>query len=61
MKNLALKIAKILKKKFYFKYINSPLGGTKLRYPSIDKIKKIGFKPKYNLINGLKKTIKSYK
>lgn len=61
MKNLALKIGKIFKKKFYFKYIDSPLGGTKLRYPSIDKIKKIGFKPKYNLINGLKKTIKSYK
>ena len=35
-------------------------GGTPIRCPNINKIKSIGFKKKYNLISGLKKTIEWY-
>jgi len=32
-------------------------GGTKLRVPDINKIKHLGFKKKFNLNKGLKKTM----
>jgi nucleoside-diphosphate-sugar epimerase len=35
-------------------------GGTKIRCPDISKIKKLGFNPKINLIEGLKRTIAWY-
>jgi nucleoside-diphosphate-sugar epimerase len=57
IKDLAYKLSKILKKKIILK--KSPLkeGGTKIRIPDIKKIKKLGFKQKYNLTNGLKEIL----
>ncbi len=57
IKELAKKISFIFKKKIIIK--KSPLkkGGTKIRIPDIKKIQKLGFKPKYLLNKGLKKTI----
>ena len=36
------------------------LGGTKRRCPSISKLAKLGYKPKFSLAEGLKKTINWY-
>ncbi len=60
MKKLLKNILSIMKKNYKIK--NSPiaLGGTKIRNPSIKKIKKLGFKPKISLKEGLKKTINFY-
>ena len=57
IKDLAYKLSKIFKKKIILK--KSPLkeGGTKIRIPDIKKIKKLGFKQKYNLTNGLKEIL----
>ena len=42
---------------------NKPIayGGTTIRCPDITKIKKLGFYPKINLLQGLKRTIAWYK
>tara|TARA_B100000963_G_C22614261_1_gene666500 strand:+ start:803 stop:1753 length:951 start_codon:yes stop_codon:yes gene_type:complete len=60
IKFLTNKISKILSKKI--KIISSPIqkGGTKIRLPNILKIKKLGFKQKYRIVEGLKKTISFY-
>ena len=60
IKFLTNKISKILNKKI--KIISSPIqkGGTKIRLPNILKIKKLGFKQKYRIVEGLKKTINFY-
>ncbi len=60
IKRLVLKISKILKKKIIIK--RSPLrkGGTKKRLPDITKLKKIGFKQKVKIDQGLKKSIDYY-
>ena len=60
IKFLTNKISKILSKKV--KIISSPIqkGGTKIRLPNILKIKKLGFKQKYRIVEGLKKTISFY-
>jgi len=60
IKFLTNKISKILNKKI--KIISSPIqkGGTKIRLPNILKIKKLGFKQKYRIVEGLKKTISFY-
>jgi len=57
IKDLANKLAKIFNKKIILK--KSPLskGGTKIRIPNISKIKRLGFKQKYNLKKGLLKTL----
>ena len=55
--SLAKHIAKIYDKKISLKKTALRKGGTKIRLPDITKIKKLGFKPKYNLKLGLKKTI----
>ena len=57
IKDLANKLAKIFIKKIILK--KSPLskGGTKIRIPNISKIKRLGFKQKYNLKKGLLKTL----
>ena len=46
-----------MEKKIILKKTSSPKGSTKIRVPNIDKIKKIGFKPKFNLDDGLKKIL----
>lgn len=60
IKRLVLKISKILKKKIIIK--KSPLrkGGTKKRLPDITKLRKIGFKQKVKIDQGLKKLIDYY-
>lgn len=60
IKSLAFSIAKILNKKI--KLVCTPLqeGSSKIRLPDISKIEKLGFKQKYNIISGLKKTINFY-
>ena len=54
IKDLAYKLSKILKKKITLKKISLAKGGTKIRVPNINKIKKLGFKSKFNLDKGLK-------
>ena len=58
IKDLAKKIAKIIKKKIEIK--KSPLkkGGTKIRLPNTKKIKMLGFKTKFSLDSGLSKILK---
>ncbi len=53
IKELAYKLAKIFKKKIKLKKTSLAKGGTKLRFPDITKIKKLGFKQKINLNSGL--------
>ncbi len=57
IKKLALTISKILNKKISFKKTPLRKGGTKIRLPDIKKIKKLGFKPEYNVAKGIKKII----
>ena len=57
IKDLAFKLSKIFKKKIFLKKTSLAAGGTKIRIPNINKIKKLGFKYKFNLNKGLKKTI----
>jgi len=59
--DLALKISKYLKKKIILKKTRIARGSPKHRCPNIKKIKKLGFKQKYNIEYGLKKTISWYK
>ena len=58
IKNLVNKLSKIFNKKIVLRKTSLQKGGTKIRIPDISKIKKLGFKPKFNLSTGLKKTIK---
>jgi nucleoside-diphosphate-sugar epimerase len=55
--DLAKKILKLLNKKLKIKKTPLKKGGTKIRLPDISKITKLGFLQKYNLDEGLKKTI----
>ena len=55
--NLANLIAKILRKKIKFKKIKILKGSPSIRCPDINKIKKLGFKYKISLKNGIKKVI----
>ena len=57
IKDLVFKIAKILNKKITIKKTPLTKGSTKIRVPNINKIKKLGFKPKFSLDMGLKKII----
>ena len=54
---MAYKLSKIFKKKITLKKTPLAKGGTKVRLPNINKIKKLGFKPKFNLDKGLRKTL----
>jgi len=58
IRDLAYKISKIFKKKIILKKDFSVKGGTKIRIPNISKIRKLGFKPKFNLDVGLRKILK---
>ena len=58
IKNLVNKLSKIFNKKIVLRKTSLQKGGTKIRIPDISKIKKLGFRPEFNLSIGLKKTIK---
>ena len=58
IKNLVNKLSKIFNKKVILNKTSLQRGGTKIRIPDISKIKKLGFRPEFNLSTGLKKTIK---
>jgi len=53
--NLVKVIMKSLKKKLLVKNKKKRIGGTNRRVPSIKKIKTLGYKPKINLKNGIKR------
>ena len=57
IKDLAYKLSRILKKKIILKKTALAKGGTKKRIPNINKIKRFGFKPKFNLDKGLRKIL----
>jgi dTDP-glucose 4,6-dehydratase len=57
IKDLAKKISKIFNTKIKLKKIKINAGGTKIRCPNINKLKKLGFKPRINLDKGLEKII----
>ena len=58
IKDLAYKLSKILKKKIILKKTPLAEGGTKVRIPNINKIKKLGFKKKFFLEKGLREILK---
>ena len=58
IKDLAYKLAKIYKKKIVLNKTSLTKGSATIRVPNINKIKKLGFKAKYNLNKGLEKIIK---
>ena len=60
IKNLAKKMSNILKKKILIRKGRIAKGGTKNRCPDIKKIKKLGFRQKILLEQGLRKTIDWY-
>ena len=57
IQKLANIISNITKKKIKIKYKALKKGGTKIRLPNISKIKKLGFKPKIGIEEGLKKIL----
>ena len=61
IKALAIKISKIFKKKIQLNKMPIKKGGTKIRLPDIKKIKKLGFKQKFSLTQGLRKIIRTQK
>ena len=60
IKDLAFKLSKILKKQIILKKTSLTKGSTKIRVPNVNKIKKLGFKPKFNLSEGLKDILRKY-
>jgi len=61
IKRLAIIISKIFNKKIILTNTKIAQGSTKRRCPDIFKIKRLGFKQKYNLNLGLRKTVNWYK
>ena len=57
IRDLAYKLSTIFKKKIVLRKTSLAKGGTKIRIPNINKIKKLGFRPKFNLDKGLKKLL----
>ena len=57
IKDLAYKLSRIFKKKIILKKTPLAEGGTKVRVPNINKIKKLGFKSKFYLDKGLRETL----
>ena len=57
IKDLVYKLSRIFRKKIIIKKMALAKGGTKIRVPSINKIKRFGFKPKFNLNKGLRKML----
>ncbi len=60
IKNLVKEIIKFSKKKMIIKGSKEKLGSPSRRCPNISKIKKLGFNPKIDLNDGLKKTYEWY-
>ena len=60
IKYLANKISKIMEVNPKYKYSKIAKGGTRFRCPNIKKLKKLGYRKKINLSEGLKKTINWY-
>lgn len=59
IKKIVQLLQKIFKKRVNIKHTPLRSGGTKKRCPNIDKLKKLGFKQKITLYEGLKKIIQS--
>ena len=59
IKDLAFLVAKLFNKKIKIKSSQLKKGSTKIRVPNINKIKRLGFKKKYNLKTGLNKIIQN--
>ena len=57
IKDLANKLAKKFRKKITLNRTSLTKGSTKIRTPNINKIKKLGFKAKFNLDKGLSKLL----
>ena len=57
IKDLAHKLSKIFNKKIILKKTMLTKGSTKIRVPDIRKITSLGFKPRFNLSKGLRKTL----
>jgi len=57
IEDLAFKLSKIFNKKIKLKKTSLRKGSTKIRIPDINKIKKLGFKPKFNLKKGLEEIL----
>ena len=57
IKDLAYKLSKIFNKKIILKKTLLTKGSTKIRVPDIKKITSLGFKPRFNLSKGLRKTL----
>ena len=57
IKDLARKLSKIFNKKIILKKTLLTKGSTKIRVPDIRKITSLGFKPRFNLSKGLRKTL----
>jgi len=57
IKNLAYKMAKLYNKKILIKNVSLRKGSARYRVPDIKKIKKLGFKSRFNLDRGLKKIL----
>ena len=57
IKHLAYTLSKILNKKIVLRNTTLKKGSTKIRIPNINKIRNLGFKPKFNLKKGLKKIL----
>ena len=57
IKDLAHKLSKIFNKKIILKKTLLTKGSTKIRVPDIKKITSLGFKPRFNLSKGLRKTL----
>jgi nucleoside-diphosphate-sugar epimerase len=60
IKNLVKLLSKIFNKKIILRKTSLQKGGTKIRIPAITKIKKLGFKPKFNLYQGLNQTTNTF-
>ena len=63
IKHLVSKLSKLFERKIILKKVPSRKGSTIIRIPNISKIKKLGFKQKYRLTQGLQEIllIKNYK
>ncbi len=60
IRELALRIAKLMNRDIDFAFVEEPKGSTQRRLPDTTKLKSLGFKPIHTLDEGLQKTIPWY-